>query len=134
MFRFILIVTAVYFAKDINAACLAPYREPCTYQSTPPCAFSETISGVVTCPSLCTPTSNLLCNCGIEPPCSCFKDTANVCKTCPEKISPICSCLANLDVGCNCDAKKSFIYYPEVEYPMTVMEMNPFFFSTRWFP
>ncbi|XP_031770000.1 uncharacterized protein LOC128202242 [Galleria mellonella] len=133
MFRFILIVFAVCFLKDIDAACLASYREPCTFQSTCPCAFAESVSGVISCPSACSATSNQLCNCGL-PACSCFKDTAKVCDTCHAKKSPMCSCLANLDVGCDCDAKKSFIYFPEVEYPLSLIEMNPLFFNTCWFP
>ncbi|KAM3955386.1 uncharacterized protein ACR2FA_010721 [Aphomia sociella] len=134
MFRFILIVVAICFLKDINAACYARYREPCTFKPSCPCAFSESISGVATCPNVCPKTGDsTFCSCG-APSCGCFKDTANVCDVCKTKAPPMCSCLANLDKGCDCGAMKSFIYFPEVDYPMTTMEMNPFFFSTCWFP
>nr|XP_053601195.1 uncharacterized protein LOC128669948 [Plodia interpunctella] len=135
MCKLSLVIFALCLFKTLNAACLAPYREPSVY--IPTCGFSEIISGSVTCPNSCanfcscTGTSTL-CSCG-APDCTCFKDTAKVCGTCQPQ-SPMCSCLKNLDLGCNCEKKKSFVYFPEVEYPISILEMNPFFFSTCFYP
>ncbi|XP_048004443.1 uncharacterized protein LOC125240558 [Leguminivora glycinivorella] len=45
--------------------------------------------------------------------CDCIKDLANPCRSC----------------GCGCGCGKS-LYFPEVEYPVTSFNMNPFYFGT----
>ncbi|XP_061716759.1 uncharacterized protein LOC133524665 [Cydia pomonella] len=47
--------------------------------------------------------------------CSCFKDLANPCKS--------CGC------GCGCGCGKT-LYFPEVEYPVTSYNMNPFYYGS----
>ncbi|RVE50212.1 hypothetical protein evm_005047 [Chilo suppressalis] len=106
----------------------------CLYKQLGGCPNYDVSTGVVTCPVSCANTCSCsgtspLCSCG-APPCSCIRDTADVCQSCKPEPSPICSCLSALDVPCNCETRKSFVYFPEVTYPLTALEMNPFYYST----
>ncbi|CAH2068261.1 unnamed protein product, partial [Iphiclides podalirius] len=77
------------------------------------------------CPNVCTNT----CQCGI-PQCECCRDIATPCKVCPPKPSPVCSCLGAC--GCDCELTKAALYFPEVEYPVTVLDVKPSYYGTCW--
>ncbi|KAG6449816.1 hypothetical protein O3G_MSEX006255 [Manduca sexta] len=64
-------------------------------------------------------------NCGCGAACGCCRERSNVCSTCKPTTSPVCSCLSE----CNC---KSTIYFPEVEYPATIIEMTPNYYGACW--
>ncbi|KAG7303900.1 hypothetical protein JYU34_010812 [Plutella xylostella] len=66
------------------------------------------------------------------PSCGCFKDLCNPCDDCQCKAKPVCACLdAANENSCSCTKIKPYIFFPEVEYPLTLLEVNkPFYYNT----
>lgn len=111
----------------------------CANSGSNPCGCSQSACSNIYQPAYvssgtcnCGQPANLgpsICDCGI-PACSCYRDTSNVCYVC-DKPSPTCSCLkaANSDCGCKCEDMRSFIYFPEVEYPVMALDMKPYYYG-----
>lgn len=97
-------------------------KDSCVLQSY---GCPETPSGIVSCGcnSCNIPSSITLC-CGASN--SRGNPDSNPCNVCEEK-----SCSCKKKKGCDCN-NKYFIYYPEVEYPSSIMEIIPFYFSNCW--
>ncbi|KAF9406145.1 hypothetical protein HW555_013377 [Spodoptera exigua] len=71
------------------------------------------------CTNMCGCSANIgpTCECGTS--CNCFRDLSNVCNVCDQQPSPVCQCLNK----CGCDSKYP-LYFPEVEYPLTILEID----------
>ncbi|XP_047035834.1 uncharacterized protein LOC124641711 [Helicoverpa zea] len=111
MKNLLLFVFALYLCQQATAFCC--FRDPWMLPTTP----STNMCG---CSNVCT---NVGTSCDCANPCRCFKDPDNVCNVCQCTLP--CECTAN----CGCGNQYP-IYFPEVQYPVSIMEIEPFYFNT----
>nr|XP_037872088.1 uncharacterized protein LOC119629634 isoform X2 [Bombyx mori] len=93
--------------RTVATCCFrAAYTEPYAYDCVPTCSKQ----------------TNVCTNNYQYPVCVGFKETTNVCD-CIE-VTPKC-----FD---KCTCENSYIYFPEVEYPMTIIDITPYYGCTYW--
>ncbi|XP_026727740.1 uncharacterized protein LOC113493907 [Trichoplusia ni] len=112
MNQILIIVFSIYLVKTTVAFCTN--RDPWMLP-TAPCINSYTTGKPC---SSCSCEADLATNCYTN--CQCYRDPANVCET--YKPAPMCQCLTE----CKCEYP---LYFPEVEYPTTILEMEPFYYK-----
>ncbi|XP_035430539.2 uncharacterized protein LOC118262940 [Spodoptera frugiperda] len=114
MKNLVFLALVLYFCQMATAYCC--FRDPYMLPTTP-------------CTNMCGCSANIgpTCNCGA--PCNCFRDLSNVCNVCDQQPSPVCQCLSQ----CGCDNRYP-LYFPEVEYPLTILDIDPFFYRTCFSP
>ncbi|XP_045509976.1 keratin-associated protein 5-2-like [Colias croceus] len=152
-------ILVLYFCKEISAYCIVrcdePRMRPQPYVPEVLCSITPYCSSPMNCqtsaitpcnpcgaPTTCsscgaTPTTS--CNtCGETPStCSSCGATPNSCDSCGLAQTTCNSCgemncqtCGKIDACSKCGVKN--IYFPEVEYPMTVFDSKPFFYRSGW--